>query len=97
LGKLPENTVKNGAQRCLILKNWRSTCAESHEDLFWEVISKDGVYDLCGRKYSHKGFPDNFSGKFEEYRAKIFRTPKTLPAPTHMLGDLRTEDAYSVI
>jgi len=24
-GKLPENTGNNGAQRCLILKNWRPT------------------------------------------------------------------------
>jgi len=32
--KIPENTGKNAAQRCLLLKNWRPTCAESHEDLF---------------------------------------------------------------
>jgi len=34
LGKLPENTDKNGAQLCLILKNWRPMWGESHEDLF---------------------------------------------------------------
>jgi len=51
LGKLPESSGKNGTQRCMILKSWRSICAQSHEDLFLEVIPKDGVHDLCGRKY----------------------------------------------
>ena len=33
-------------------------------------------------KYSHKELPETFSGKFEDIRAKIFRTAKNLPAPT---------------
>jgi len=33
---------------------------------------------------SHKKWPKNFSGNFGEIRAKIFRTPKNLPAPTPM-------------
>ena len=32
--------------------------------------------DLCGRKYSHKELPENFSDTFGEIRARIFRTPK---------------------
>jgi len=32
----------------------------------------------------HKKWPNNFSGKFGEIRAKIFHTPKNLPAPTLM-------------
>jgi len=31
---------------------------------------------VCGKKYSDKELPENFSGKFGEIRAKIFRTPK---------------------
>ena len=72
LGKLPENTGKNGACRI----TWRR--------FFWGVIPKKGLHDLCGRKYSHKKFPENFLGKFGENRAKIFRTPKYSPAPTPM-------------
>ena len=51
---------------------------------FLEVISKVSVRDLCERKYSHKRLSEDFSGKFKEIRAKIFRTPKNLPAPTSM-------------
>jgi len=31
-----------------------------------------------------------FSGKFGEIWAKMFRTPKTLPAPTPIAGSIRT-------
>jgi len=75
-GKQPKNTDKTGAPRCLILKNWHLTCAESYENLFLKVISKAGVHDLCGRKYSHKDLPENFSGMFGKIRARISRTPK---------------------
>jgi len=34
LGKLLENTDRNGAQRCLILKNWHPTLRQSHETFF---------------------------------------------------------------
>jgi len=34
--------------------------------------------------HKHKKWPKIFSGKFEEIRAKILRTPKNLPAPTTM-------------
>ena len=53
---------------------------------FLEVIPKEDVHDLCGRKYSHKEMPENFSGKFGEIRSKIFRNPKNLPAPTPTTG-----------
>ena len=53
---------------------------------FLEVIPKVGVHNLCGKNYSHKELPENFSGKFGEIRAKIFRTPKTLPALTIPMG-----------
>jgi len=74
---------KKGVQRCLILSNGRPGWGESHEDLFCGGHPK---IDLCGRKYSHKELPEKFSGKFGEIRAKIFRNPKNLPAPTPM-GD----------
>jgi len=80
LDKLPENTDKHGPQRCLILKNWRPTREESHEDLFLEVIPKM-------MKYSHKELPETFSGKFREIWAKILCTPKNLTAPTSMLDN----------
>jgi len=57
----PEYSGKNGAKRCLILKIWRPTCVESYRDLFLEVIPKEGVHDLCGRKFSHKDLPEIFS------------------------------------
>jgi len=38
--KIPESTGKKSTQLCLILKNWRPTCAESHEALFVGVIPK---------------------------------------------------------
>ena len=53
---------------------------------FLKVIPKEDVHDLCGRKYSHKEMPENFSGKFGEIRSKIFRNPKNLPAPTPTTG-----------
>ena len=71
--KLPENTGKNGVQRCLILNNWRLTCAELNENFFWR----------SGRKYSHKELPE-FSGRFGEIRAKYFAPPKNLLSPTPM-------------
>jgi len=45
-----------------------------------EVIPKKGLHDLWGKKFVGK-VAQNFSGKFG-IRAKIFRTPKNLPAPT---------------
>ena len=36
-------------------------------------------------KYSHKILPEKFSGMFKEIRAKLFRTPKNLPAPAPMV------------
>jgi len=78
--KIPENTGKNGAQRCLILKNLRPTCdGESHEHLFLEVIPKKDVNDLCRRKYSHKDLPENrksFRTSLGEFGQKSFASPK---------------------
>jgi len=73
---------KNGAQRCLILKNWCLACGESHECFLMEVIPKEPVHDLCGKKYFHKYLPEHFSGNFREILAQIFRTPTNLPALT---------------
>jgi len=50
----------------------------------WRLFWRSSKSDLCGRKYSHKVLPGNFSGKFREIRAKIVRTPKNWPAPTPM-------------
>jgi len=41
--------------------------------------------DLCVWKYSNKKLSKNFLGKSGEIRAKIFRTPKNLPAPIPMV------------
>ena len=53
---------------------------ESHEDLCLEVIRKT----LVMRKYSHKKWSKNFSGKFGEIRAKILCSPENFPALTPM-------------
>jgi len=45
---------------------------------------KTFLYDLCKRKYSLKELPESFSGRFGVISAKIFRTPKHLPALTSM-------------
>jgi len=90
LGKLPENTDKNGALRCLILKNWCPMWGESHEDLFLEIIPKM-------MKYSHRELPEKFSSKFGEIRAKIFRTPKTLSAPTSMCLCVGKISCYTIV
>jgi len=76
LGKQPENTSKNGDQRCLIMKN--PACAESQEGLFLEVIAKEGVNDLCGRKYSHKVLLENFSGKCLGKFGQKYFAPETI-------------------
>jgi len=47
--------------------------------------SKNGLHE----KNSHKKWSKNFSGKFEEIRAKILRTPKNLPS-TPMADITRT-------
>jgi len=39
---------------------------------------------LCVRGNAHKKRPENVSGKFGEIRAKFFRTPQNLSAPTPM-------------
>jgi len=73
LGKLPEHTASNGAQRCLILINWRPTWGESHEDLFLEVIPEM----ICVGGNTHtKSCPKSFRqclGKFEQ---KYLAPPK---------------------
>jgi len=81
-GQLPENTDKNSAQRCLILKNWRPTWGESHETFFSFFLGGHPKTDLCGRKYTK-----SCASKFREIRAKIFRTPKNLPAPTYVFDN----------
>ena len=75
LGKLSENTDKNENKRCLF---WKIGAQRG------EIHMKTFLYDLCGRKYQLQEFPENFLGKFGDIRAKIFRTPKHLPAPTPM-------------
>ena len=42
---------------------------------------------MWGSKYSYKDLPKDFSGKFGEIRAKIFRIPKNLPTPTLMANN----------
>jgi len=40
LHKVPDNTAKNGTQRCLNEKLVPTTWVESHEDLIFEIIPK---------------------------------------------------------
>jgi len=57
LGEIPENTGKNGTQHCFDLKNLAlNMCRITRRPIYVcvEVIPKAGVYDLCGRTYSHK-------------------------------------------
>jgi len=63
-------------------KKWHPTFAQKH---FFEVIPKKGFHDLSGKKNCRQKLHKNFSGKFQEIRAKIFRTTKNLIAPTPML------------
>ena len=57
LGKLLENTDKNGAQRCLVLKNWHPTLGQSHETLFWRLSQKWSVWqEVLARKVARKAF-----------------------------------------
>jgi len=58
-------------------------CRKTHEDLltlFWRSHQKKRLWEKPCRQKSH----ENVSGKFGEIRAKILRTPKTLPASTPM-------------
>jgi len=41
---------------------------------------KEGVHDLCGRKYLHKELPENW----KTFWTSIFCSPKNFPAPTPM-------------
>jgi len=81
--KIWENSLKTLAKivpNVFDLKKWLPTFAESHEDLILVILPKAGVHDFCRRKYSH----NNLLGKFGESQAKIFSTPKNVPAPTLM-------------
>jgi len=72
---------------------------------FWKIGPQHGKINMktffggqpkkypCGRKYSHKELPESFSGRFGEIRAKIFRTPKNLPAATPWFHHPRIESS----
>ena len=79
LGKLSEIRDKNGVQR-----------GENHMKTFFRRSSQTwSVWEEI-LKYSNKELLENFSGKFGEIRAKIFRTSKPFPAPTPMHKDIKT-------
>ena len=63
-------------------------CRKTHEPLsvggHTKKRSSWSLWEKICRQTSHK----NFSGKFGEIEAKILRTPKRLPAPTPMTGDI---------
>jgi len=84
LGKILENPGKNGAH-CLQKNTW--------EDLnFWRSNQKTSSWSwwekICRQK-SHR----NFSDKIGEIRAKILRSPKTLPDPTPITKNITLWDA----
>jgi len=85
LGKISENPGKNGAQRYLTSENMAANILrKTHLGPFLGGLTKNRSScslweNICGQQ-AHK----SFSGKFEEIRAKILRTPKNLPAPTLM-------------
>jgi len=92
LCKAPENTGINGAQCYLILKNWRSACVASHEELsFWRSSQKKVIMICVGRNIRTNSCPETFSGKFREIRAKSFRIPNNFPAPTPMAREMPGE------
>ena len=74
LSKSPENPGKNSSQRCLASKNGAQGLHKNlfFEDLFMDVTPKRDLHDLCGRKFVGKSCTKNFSGKFEQIRAKSF-------------------------
>jgi len=84
LGILPKNAGKNGAQRCLISKNWLPTCAESLEDLFWRSSQKKGFVICAGGNIRTNGCPKTFRACLGKFGQNIFRTPKHLLVPTPM-------------
>ena len=65
---------------CLISK-MGPTFAEKHMKTFFEVIPKKVFMIFVGGNLYAKS-RKNFSGRLEEIRAKILRTPKSLPVPT---------------
>jgi len=63
LGKIFENAGRNGAQHCLIRKNGAQPLqknTKTHETLF-EVHTKKGLRDLCGRKFVGKCWTETFT------------------------------------
>ena len=84
LGKILETRWKNGAQRCLIFKNGAQRLQKNRLRPLLEVIPTErspwSLWEKICREKLHK----NFSGKFGEFRSKMLRTPKNLPAPTPM-------------
>jgi len=80
LGKVLENPGKNGAGAQRLQKytikifSWRSHGKQVFTFFVENLWQK-----------AHK----NVSGKFEEIRAKILRTPENLPAPTPMFAQLQ--------
>jgi len=72
--KFGQNPWKSGLKR-------RQTFAYKHKNtFFWRSYHKWSLWGKLFRQKSHK----KFCGKFGEIRAKIFCTPKNLPAPTPM-------------
>jgi len=75
---------KNGAQR-----------VENHMKTFFEVIPKQKVLVSGWEEIFAQGFARNVLGKFGQIRAKNFRTPKNLPAPTPRLSQVCTAPILS--
>jgi len=78
--KIHENQGKNGTQRCLTSKNGAQRLQKNTWILFLEVTPIKGFF---WKNFSGKSRTRHF-GQFWSLRAKIFRKPKNLPAPTLM-------------
>jgi len=55
------------------LKKWRSTFAKSHEDLFLEVIQKEGLFE----KMFPQKLTQNFFGQIRQNSGQNLSHPKT--------------------
>ena len=76
--KIAENLGKIGGQCCLISKMAPNSSRKTHEDLFWMSYQKRSSWFLIFVEKFCRENPQNVSGKFGKFRAKILRNPKNL-------------------
>ena len=87
-GQNPENPGTNGTQRCFTSRNGAQRLQKNTWRSFFGGHTKK--WSFMGKELLAKIAQKNFSAKFGKIRAKIFLTPKNLPArtPVHWLMHL---------